>query len=68
MPRKRKPDVEIENHGTLFTFALLTPAAIAWANDNLPDDCPRFWGRLAVEHRYAESIANGMLSDGLLVV
>jgi hypothetical protein len=59
-------DVLIENHGTIFTFELATPAARAWVGEHIHDG---LWmgKRLVVEHRYAYSVAAGMQADGLVI-
>lgn len=58
------PDFTIENHGTLFLFTPLTPAAREWINENVEE--PRFWGNaLVVEHRYARPLGNAIFIDGL---
>lgn len=59
-------DVRVHNHGTIFTFELLTTDAELWVEDAVVD--PMFMlGRLIVEHRYARALAEGMLNDGLEV-
>jgi hypothetical protein len=61
-------DVRVENHGTLFLFYPLTPAAEEWIAEHVSDDA-QFWGpALVVEHRYARDLAAGMTGDGLTVV
>ena len=62
------PDVQVENHGTIFTFELLTEPAREWVEDYIPEDAMWMGGRLCVEHRFARDVANGMLGDGLEVV
>lgn len=54
-------DVEVTNHGSVFSFSLLTPAAEEWWAENVGDVPP------VAEHRYAWDIAQGMLNDGLEV-
>lgn len=60
-------DVTIENHGSIFLFHLHTDAAEEWVETHVPGDAMFFGGALAVEHRYAEDLAGGMLDDGLEV-
>ena len=62
------PDVRVENHGTIFTFELVTEPARAWVAEHVPDDAQWLGGRLCVEHRYARDLAAGMQGDGLVVV
>lgn len=61
------PDVTITNHGSIFLFDLLTPAAKDWVADNVPDDATYLGWSLVVEHRYASDLAAGMMADGLTV-
>lgn len=59
-------DVNVVNHGTIFVFDLLTEDARQWVTSNVAD--PMWMGRsIAVEHRYARPLADGMQSDGLVV-
>ena len=53
-------DFDVINGGSIFNLVARTPAALAWCDDNLPDD---FMG--AVEHRYIEDILSGIEMDGL---
>ena len=62
-----KPDITIQNHGSIVLFAPLTEAAREWLDMNVQDDAQWFAGALAVEHRYAGDLANGMMADGLVV-
>lgn len=70
MPNPNPPttDVTVTNHGSIFLFELVTPAAQAWGEEYLPGDC-QTWGKhgVVVDHRYARDIASGMLSAGLVV-
>ncbi len=63
------PDIQVENHGSIFTFAPLTSAGREWLEHNTQHE-PHMWvnGALAVEHRYAQGIAQGAQHDGLEVV
>lgn len=55
------PDVYVENHGSLFLFHLETEEAVMWVEANVGEvELP-----LAVEHRYAYDLAQGMLDAGL---
>jgi hypothetical protein len=62
------PDVRVENHGSIFLFQPLSSAAREWIDQNIPDDAQFLGTALAVEHRYAHDIAEGMQADGLEVV
>lgn len=60
-------DFLVTNHGSICVIDMLSDAAIAWANENLPDDAMR-WGRhgYVVEPRYVANIVDGMEFDGLV--
>jgi hypothetical protein len=60
-------DVSVENHGSVFLFRLHTSAAREWVNDNVASDAMFFGDALAVEHRFAASVAAGMIQGGLEV-
>lgn len=62
------PDVQVENHGSIFLFEPLTEDAHEWIEEHIPEDATWWAGRLAVEHRFARDVAAGMLGDGLEVV
>jgi len=64
---KHKIDVVVRNEGSIFMFQPLTKTARAWIEENAADDGMWFGGQLAVEHRYAADLAQGMLNDGLNV-
>ena len=65
---KPSPDVLVNNAGTVFTFYPLTPQAKAWIDENVQDDAQWFGNALVVEHRYAWGLAEGMLSEGLILL
>ena len=64
-------DVTVANHGTLFTFDLLTDEAREWVRENVQiEDHMRLGGgdhSFACEHRYARDLAEGMVEAGLTV-
>ncbi len=62
-----RSDVCIENHGSLFVFRPMTPAARAWIEENVSEESMWWAGGLVVESRYARDLAAGMLADGLRV-
>jgi hypothetical protein len=62
-----RPDVEIQNHGSLFLFYLNTTEAKAWVSENVSHERTYFGNALAVELRYARDLAAGMVNDGLTV-
>ena len=59
-------DVKVQNHGTIFLFDLLTERSREWVDEHVTGEMS--WmgdSTLAVEHRYARDLAEGMKSDGL---
>ena len=69
MPIIENPDVVVENHGSLFTFILCTPAAREWVEENVEIEGYMWTNRItfACEHRYAHDLAAGMQDAGLKV-
>ena len=64
----KKIDVQVENHGTIFLFCLLTTKAKTWVKDNVDAESHNWLGHnLAVEHHYAQDLVEGMINDGLSV-
>lgn len=61
------PDVQIENHGTIFLVRPLTEAAFEWVADHVSGESQWFGNALAVEHRYVAALTQGMMDDGLEV-
>ncbi len=60
-------DVDVQDEGTLVLFTPRTEAAQNWIENSVQDGA-QFWaGALVVEHRYAQSLLDGMVSDGLTV-
>ena len=64
----RTADVSIENHGSLILFRLLTPAATDFVDENVSEDAQFLGNALAVEPRYAQNLAEGMIEAGLAVL
>jgi hypothetical protein len=66
---RRKPmaDFEVSNHGTIFIFTPLSPAARDWVAEFLPEDAQRWAGGVAIEHRYISDVVIGAQRDGLVV-
>lgn len=62
-------DVEVENCGTLFRFRLMTDRALDWVYENVATEDHNWigWRTLAVEHRFAKQISDGMQAAGLEV-
>jgi hypothetical protein len=69
--KTKSPDFSIEGDGrfcTVYLLRPLTPAAFDWVEEHIPKDAQRLGTAVAVEHRYIGSIAEGIISDGLVVV
>jgi hypothetical protein len=60
-------DFEVSDHGTIFIFTPLTPAARDWVAEFLPEDAQRWAGGVAIEHRYISDVVIGAQRDGLVV-
>lgn len=53
------------DHGSIVLLVPLTPAAIEWCDEHLPDDGPRLGGSYAIEPRFICNITDGIEADGL---
>lgn len=62
-----QPDFLVENHGTIFLLQPLTPAALSWIEEHLPEDRLTFAGAVVVEHRFIADIVRGAIADGLVI-
>jgi hypothetical protein len=60
-------DFEVQNHFSIFLLCPLTDAAIAWVEENLPDDVMTFGRGICVEPRYISDIVRGIQDSGLVV-
>jgi len=58
-------DYTFENHGSLFLVRAHNIDAKAWLVEHT--DGQWFGGALAVEHRYAAGLAEGLVADGFTV-
>jgi hypothetical protein len=61
------PDFELSGHGTVYLLHPLTPAALDWVDEHLPEDATWWCGSAVVEHRYIGPIVGGAIGDGLVV-
>jgi hypothetical protein len=52
---------------TVYAFDLKTTKARRWVEANVADERLYLGGRLIVGHRWARSLADGMIQDGLVV-
>ena len=65
-----KPDITVENHGSLFVFRTWTPEATDWVRENV-EIAP--WNTVGANgfscaHRFARDLAEGMIEAGFNVV
>jgi hypothetical protein len=65
--RATQADISIENCGSVFLFAANTDLGREWIHGHVPSDATFWCGRLAVEHRFAYDLAQGMAADGLVL-
>jgi hypothetical protein len=62
------PDINIENHGSIFLFHPNTPEGGRWLEENVQSESWQWFGKaLSVDHRYAQGLAAAALDDGLSV-
>lgn len=62
-----KPDIRIENHGTLLLFQPLGAAVEAFLHEVAGDDAQWFGRALVVEPRYAQNLVEALQDDGYTV-
>lgn len=63
----RHPAIAVSNHGTIVLFRPVNEVGRRWIEDNVGDDSQWFGDALAVEHRFAFDLIDGMTGDGLEV-
>jgi hypothetical protein len=59
-------DFSVANHGSIFIISPLTDSAKDWIAENVSDESQWFGGGLVVEHRYVDTLVEGMENDGLV--
>ncbi len=60
------PDVLITAEGSIFLVQAVSRDAKAWVEENVHE--PQYWGTsVVVEHRYIETLFDGMVDAGLVV-
>lgn len=67
--RASRPDIIVENHGTIAILRGMTDAGYAWIEEHVSGEGYQPFGlgaRLA-EPRYVQDIIDGAMADGLLV-
>lgn len=63
-----KPDLQIENHGSVVLLRPLTPRGSEWLDENVfAESWQWFGGALAAEPRLVEQVIQGAVEDGLVV-
>lgn len=60
-------DFYIHDQGSVVVIIPATEAAEQWTLEHIPDDAPRFGLGFVVEHRYADDVIEGAITDGLIV-
>ena len=58
-------DFYAEDNGSIILLRPATNAAVAWAEEFLPEDAPRFGNAYAVERNFICTVLNGIEGDGL---
>lgn len=61
------PDFTTANHGTIVMLTPCTPDARDWVDENLPADVLTLGEAIAIEPRYFNDIAEGIIADGLVL-
>ncbi len=63
-----KPDVSVQNHGSICIINFTSKSAQAWRDEHISEEA-QCWGQhgVAVEPRYVEAILQGVQDDGLTV-
>jgi hypothetical protein len=67
MPKQKKSDLLVANHGSIFLLRPVTTAGHDWAGEHIPDGALWFGGAVAVENRFILDIVEGAICDGLVV-
>jgi hypothetical protein len=61
-------DVKVENHSSLILLKTLTPAAVAWVEENVSrSGFQPYWPFLVCEPRYTQAVIDGARTAGLVV-
>ena len=67
MAQQTTPDITIQNEGSIIMFRPMNKNAKEWMNENIEEGAQWFGGALAVEHRYATGLADGMRIHGFVL-
>ncbi len=60
-------DFMFANHGSVCLLTAVSEAARDWRDEHLPTDAQTFGGGIAIEPRYAGTILEGIINDGLTI-
>ena len=66
-PDSSPPDIQVEDHFSLYLARPLSGRARAWLEENVQPDALWFRGAVVVEPRYLPALVEGMLAVGLTV-
>lgn len=62
----KEHDFEVNDEGTIVQIIPVSQTAKDWIDENVESEGWQWLGRaLCIDHRYAEDIIDGMLSEGL---
>lgn len=61
------PDFRVADHFSIVLLTPLTPAAVAWCDEHLPEDVARWAGSIAIGSRFIGGIIDGIELAGLEV-
>ena len=68
-PAPPKPDFLFVDHGSICILNALTPGAVLWVAEHLPDDRMTFGpDGTVIEPRYVADIVSGIHADNLTIV
>jgi hypothetical protein len=67
-PESVTPDIQVENHLSLFLIRPLSERARAWIAGNVQTEAQYFGSALVVEPRYVADLLEGMVAAGLTLV
>lgn len=61
-------DFLFADHGSITVLSAITPAALQWVDEHLPEDA-QHWGPAGtvIDPRYVADIVQGIINDGLVV-
>ena len=60
-------DFSVSDQGSIVLLRPCTPAAVAWAQEHLPEDSFKWGDAIAIERRYFRDIYEGIRQEGLVI-